>query len=326
MFATNVPELGKTFFTAASMLIAIPTAVQIFCWIATLWTGRLNFRVPLLYILSFFVILVIGGMTGLMLASVSLDSQVHDSYFVVAHLHYVLLGGAVFPLFGALYYWFPKFTGRMMSERLGRWAFWLMFIGFNVAFFPMHLLGLQGMPRRIYTYAPEMGWGDLNLLATVGALTLALGIFLVLVNAVVSARRGVLAGPDPWGAGTLEWLTESPPRMCNFPAIPVVHGRDPLWQGVPEGEPHHVSGLAADVRELLSTTVVEARPDCRMMFPDSSPWPFLSAVATTIFFIGSIFSPVLAIVLTVPVAIALIAWFWPSQRESAEELALEKLP
>ena len=326
MFATNVPELGKTFFTAASMLIAIPTAVQIFCWIATLWTGRLNFRVPLLYVLSFFFILVIGGLTGLMLASVSLDAQIHDTYFVVAHLHYVLLGGAVFPLFGAFYYWYPKFTGRMMSERLGRWGFWLMFIGFNVAFFPMHVLGLQGMPRRIYTYAPEMGWGGLNLLSSVGAVTLALGIFLVLVNAVASARRGELAGPDPWGAGTLEWATESPPRMCNFPAIPVVHGRDPLWQGVPEGEPDHVSGLAADARELLSTTVAEARPDSRMMFPDSSPWPFLSAVATTAFFVGSIFSPVLAVVLTVPVAITLIAWFWPKPREAAEELALEKLP
>ncbi|MBK6004551.1 cytochrome c oxidase subunit I [Ramlibacter ginsenosidimutans] len=326
MFATNVPELGKTFFTAASMLIAIPTATQIFCWIATLWTGRLNFRVPLLYVLSFFFILVIGGLTGLMLASVSLDSQVHDSYFVVAHLHYVLLGGAVFPLFGAFYYWFPKFTGRMMSENLGRWGFWLMFIGFNVAFFPMHLLGLQGMPRRVYTYAPEMGWGGLNQLATVGALALALGIFLVLVNAVVSARRGELAGPDPWGAGTLEWATASPPRMCNFPVIPVVHGRDPLWQGVPEGEPDHVAGLAADLRELISTTVVDARPDSRMMFPDSSPWPFLSALATTIFFIGSIFSPVLAAVLTVPVAIALIAWFWPRRQEAAEELALEKIP
>jgi cytochrome c oxidase subunit I+III len=149
MFATNIPELGKAFFTAASLLIAIPTAVQIFCWIATLWTGKLSMKTPLLYVLSFFFILVLGGMTGLMLASVSLDTQVHDSYFVVAHLHYVLIGGAVFPLFGAFYYWFPKFVGRMMSERLGRWSFWLMFLGFNVAFFPMHLLGLQGMPRRV---------------------------------------------------------------------------------------------------------------------------------------------------------------------------------
>lgn len=326
MFVTNVPELGKTFFTAASMLIAIPTAIQIFCWIATLWTGRLNFKTPLLYALSFFFILVIGGMTGLMLASVSLDSQVHDSYFVVAHLHYVLLGGAVFPLFGALYYWYPKFTGRLMSERLGRWSFGLMFLGFNVAFFPMHLLGLAGMPRRVYTYPAEMGWGPMNLLATAGAVTLAVGILLTLVNAVRSARRGEVAGADPWGGGTLEWLAASPPRPCNFVAIPVVHGRDPLWQGVPEGEPGHVQGLAADVREMLVTTVAEARPDSRMTYPESSPWPFLAAVATTVLFVGSIFSPWAIVWGSVPLAATLIAWFWPKPREAAEELALEKMP
>jgi cytochrome c oxidase subunit I+III len=324
MFATNVPELGKTFFTAASMLIAIPTAVQIYCWIATLWTGKLNFKTPLLYALAFFFILIIGGMTGLMLASVSLDTQVHDSYFVVAHLHYVLIGGAVFPLFGALYYWYPKFVGRLMSERLGRWSFGVMFVGFNVAFFPMHLLGLQGMPRRVYTYPVEAGWGGLNLLSTIGAVSFALGIFLTLVNAVRSARHGVLAGADPWGGGTLEWAAESPPRHCNFPALPVVHGRDPLWQPAPEGQADHVTGLAADVREVLCTTVADARPDSRAMFPESTPWPFVAALATTVFFVGSIFTPWAVVWGSVPVAIALIAWFWPDHREAAEELALEK--
>ncbi len=326
MFATNVPELGKTFFTAASMLVAIPTAIQIYCWIATLWTGKLNFKVPLFYVLAFFFILVIGGTTGLMLASVSLDSQVHDSYFVVAHLHYVLIGGAVFPLFGALYYWYPKFTGRLMSERLGRASFWLMFVGFNVAFFPMHLLGLQGMPRRVYTYPAEMGWGTLNLVATIGAVTLAAGILLTLVNGLRSAWRGQPAGPDPWGGGTLEWLADSPPRMGNFAAMPVVHGRDPLWQGVPAGQPDHVSGLAADMREMLTTTVADAQPDSRMNYPQSTPWPFLAAVATAVLFIGSIFTPWAVVWGSIPVAITLIAWFWPKPREVHEELALEKLP
>jgi len=197
MYATNVPELGKSFFTAASMLIAIPTAIQIFCWLATMWTGRLVLKTPMLYCLAFFFILVLGGMTGLMLASVSLDTQVHDSYFVVAHLHYVLIGGAVFPLFGAFYYWFPKFTGRLMGEGLGRLSFGLMFIGFNVAFFPMHQLGLDGMPRRVYTYQAGMGWDTLNLVSSIGAFMLASGILATLVNAVRSARRGMPSSPSP---------------------------------------------------------------------------------------------------------------------------------
>jgi len=324
MYATNVPELGKSFFTAASILIAIPTAVQIFCWIATLWTGKLVLRTPLLFVLAFFVILVIGGMTGLMLASVSLDTQLHDSYFVVAHLHYVLIGGAVFPLFGAVYYWFPKFTGRMMSERLGRWSFWVMFVGVNVAFFPMHISGLQGMPRRVYTYPKEMGWDNLNLLSTIGAVTLALGILLTLVNAIRSARRGELAPADPWGGGTLEWAAASPPRTCNFPAIPVVHGRDPLWQPAPAGAPDHVRGLAADAREHLVTTLVDARPDNRMVFPEPTPWPFIAAVATTVMFVASIFSPWAVVWGSLLVAATLVAWFWPKQHEVAEDLALEK--
>ena len=311
MFATNLPELGKTFFTAASLIIAVPSAVQIFCWIATLGSGRINFKTPLLFVLAFFFILVMGGLTGLMLASVSLDTQLHDSFFVVAHLHYVLLGGAVFPLFGAFYYWFPKFTGRLLDERLGRWNFWLFFIGFNVAFFPMHVLGLWGMPRRVYTYPAEMGWGDLNLVASLGAATIAVSVLLFLFNVARTVRHGAMAGPDPWGAGTLEWSVASPPPMGNFEVIPVVHGRYPLWQ--PQAEPTHVTGMSNEWREVLVTTVADAEPDHRMWLPMPSIWPFLSALATTVLFVGSIFTPWAIVWGSVPVGIAATWWFWPKR-------------
>jgi cytochrome c oxidase subunit 1 len=174
MFVTGLPQLGASLFTASSMLIAVPSGIQIFCWIATLWLGRPIFRAPLMFVLGFVALFVLGGLTGVMVASVPIDTQVHDTYFVVAHFHYVLVGGAVFPLIGAVYYWFPKITGRLLDERLGHIQFWLAFVGFNVAFFPMHLLGLYGMPRRVYTYTHEMGWGDLNLLSTAGAFLFAL--------------------------------------------------------------------------------------------------------------------------------------------------------
>jgi len=324
MFATNLPELGKSFFTAASMMIAIPSAVQIFCWLATLWTGKLSFKTPLLFVLAFFFVLVLGGMTGLMLAAVPIDLQVHDTYFVVAHLHYVLIGGAVFPLFGAFYYWFPKITGRMLSERLGRWNFWLFLIGFNVTFFPMHLLGLQGMPRRVYTYGAEMGWGGLNALASLGALTIAVSMLLFILNVWRSLRHGEQAGADPWGAGTLEWSIASPPPACNFAAIPVVAGRDPLWE--PDALPAHVSGLSVDSREVLMTTVVDAHPETRESFPEPTIWPMLGALATTVLFIGSIFTPWAVVWASLPVGIALTLWFWPRRRENAAHLALERTP
>jgi cytochrome c oxidase subunit I+III len=324
MFATDAPELGKSFFTAASMIIAVPTALQIFCWIATLWTGRLNFRTPLLFVLAFFVILLIGGLTGLMLGSVPLDLQVHDTYFVVAHLHYVLLGGAVFPLFGAFYYWFPKITGRMLSERLGRWNFWLFFIGFNVTFFPMHHLGLYGMPRRVYTYPANMGWNELNALASLGALTIAISMILFVINVVRSYRGGVPAGENPWGASTLEWATASPPPAYNFARIPIVGGREPLWE--PGGIAGHVEGLAIDPPENLVTRFLDAAPDHRLKYPSPSIWPFLAAVATTVLFIGSIFNPWAIVWGSVPVAIAVTAWFWPKKGETEESLALERKP
>jgi len=315
MFAAHLPELGKSFFTAASMLIAIPTAIQIFCWIATLWTGRIVFKTPLLFVLAFFFILVAGGLTGIMVASVPLDLQLHDTYFVVAHLHYVLIGGAVFPLFGAWYYWFPKFTGRMMSERLGQWQFWIAFIGFEVAFFPMHTLGMDGMTRRIHTYPEAMGWGAANFISTVGALMIAASGVLFIVNAVRSYRRGAPAGDNPWGADTLEWATSSPPPSYNFDRIPVLGS-----EGVV------VTGLAEKSREVLITTVVDAMPDHRLAFPNPTIWPFLSAVAVTVMFIGSIFTPWAVVWGSIPIVVGVTLWFWPRKDETREHLALEKRP
>jgi cytochrome c oxidase subunit I+III len=324
MFATELPELGKSFFTAASLMIALPTALQIFCWISTLWTGRLNFRTPLLFVLAFFVILVIGGLTGLMLGSVPLDLQIHDTYFVVAHLHYVLIGGAVFPLFGAFYYWFPKVTGRMLSERLGLWNFWLFFIGFNVTFFPMHNLGLHGMPRRVYTYPHDMGWNTLNALASSGALLIAASVLLFVINVVVSYRRGKLAGANPWGASTLEWATPSPPPVYNFGEIPVVGGREPLWEA--QGIRGRVRGLEFDTPMTLVTTLLEARPDHRTVYPKPDIWPFISAVALAVFFVGSIFTPWAVVWASIPVIVAVTIWFWPDRKETEKHLALEHKP
>ncbi|HEX8166636.1 MAG TPA: cbb3-type cytochrome c oxidase subunit I, partial [Beijerinckiaceae bacterium] len=317
MFATGLPQLGMSFFTANSMLIAIPNGVQIFCWIATLWGGRPVFRTPLLFVLGFFFIFVIGGLSGIMLASVPIDLQVHDTYFVVAHFHYVLIGGAVFPLLGAVYYWFPKLTGRMMSEAMGRWNFWLAFVGFNLAFFPMHILGLQGMPRRVYTYGPEMGWANLNLLATVGAVILALSFLLFIWNVFSSLRTGAVAGDNPWDAGTLEWATASPPPPQNFDRIPLVTSREPLW--AERGAMPVVGGLTVDDRQVLVTTVTDARAELRESSPEPSIWPFLASVALSVLFVGSIFTPWAVVWGAVPVGIALLGWFWPKGDVEDEE-------
>jgi cytochrome c oxidase subunit 1 len=309
MFVTGLPRLGESFFTASSMAIAIPAGIQIFCWLATLWDGKPVFKTPLLFVIGFIVTFVIGGMTGVMVASVPFDAQVHDTYFVVAHFHYVLIGGAVFPLLGAVYYWFPKITGRMMSERLGRWSFWLIFIGFNLTFFPMHILGLQGMPRRVYTYQPDMAWHGLNLFVSGCALILTTGFVVFFVDAIRSARRGEPAGENPWDAPTLEWATPSPPPSYNFVHIPVVGGSNPLWE---QRDTLAVGGgLRTDRRELVITTVGAAVAEAREASPRNSIWPFWTAVATSVMLIWSIFSPWAVVWGSIPVAIALIGWFWP---------------
>jgi cytochrome c oxidase subunit 1 len=311
MFATGLPLLGLTYFTAASMIISIPSGIQIFCWIASIWRGRPRLQTPMLFVLGFVVIFVLGGLSGVTLAAVPFDLQVHDTYYVVAHFHYVLLGGAVFPLIGGIYFWFPKMTGRMMSERLGVVNFWLLFVGFNVTFFPMHILGFQGMPRRIYTYPAEMGWGTLNLVSTAGALLLIAGGALLVFNVVRSYVAGAVAGDDPWHGETLEWGTSSPPPVYNFLHIPIVEGRSAMWS---RSDPAPVvTGLRTDCREVLITDVMDAAPVHAYELPKPSIWPFLCAVVTSAFFVGSVFTPWALPIAIVPLAITLIGWFWPKR-------------
>jgi cytochrome c oxidase subunit 1 len=311
MFAVGLPRLGNDFFTAASMAVALPAGVQIFCWIASIFSGRPRFDTPLLWVAGFLVTFVIGGLSGVMTASAPLDQQVTDTYFIVAHLHYVLVGGAIFPLLGAFTYWYPKASGRMMSEFWGKVSFWLIVGGFNLGFFPMHILGLQGMPRRIYTYAESSGWGPLNMVATIGAAIAVAGGLVFIANAFLSYYRGRPAGADPWGGSTLEWATASPPPAHNFEATPAIDSLTPLWTG--KGVLPVMEGLAADRRQVLVTSVIEARPEYRQKSPDPSIAPLMAALAVSALFVGSIFTPWAIVVGAVPVAIALTAWFWPQR-------------
>ncbi len=310
MFAVGLPRLGNSFYTAASMAVALPAGLQIYCWVATLWSGRPRFDTPLLWVVGFIATFVIGGLSGVMTASAPLDLQLTDTYFVVAHLHYVLIGGALFPLFGAFCYWYPKATGRMLSERLGRWSFALIVGGFNLGFFPMHLLGLAGMPRRIYTYGPDLGWGTPNLIATIGSAIAIAGGLVFVYNAIVSLYRGRSAGSDPWGGASLEWSTASPPPPHNFGDTPVVRSLTPLWT---DGGHPVMRGLAMDRREILVTSVIDAVPLYRQKSAAPSLWPLLAALALSALFIGSIFTPWALVWGSIPVALALTAWFWPTR-------------
>ena len=317
MFATGLPRVGYSFFTSASMSVSIPTGLQLFCWIATVWLGRPRFAVPMLYFIGFVVTFVIGGLSGVIIAAVPLDLQLHDTYFIVAHLHYVLIGGAVFPLLGAITYWFPKFTGRMMSESLGKFVFWMIFLGFQLAFFPMHISGLLGMPRRVYTYPAGMGLELPNMLSSIGSFVVAGAVFLFVVNMLMSLRSARLAPPNTWDSASLEWAAASPPRPYNFAHIPIAASRTPLWDDRESLQVVH--GLRVEERELLLTTVMSASPDVREPSAMPTLWPFVAAAATAVMFITSIFSPWALVVGAVPGSIALIAWFWPKSAEPMPE-------
>ena len=351
MFATGMPALATTFFSAASMGVSIPSAIQIFAWLATIWAARRHvLATPMLFMLGFMCLFVIGGISGVMTASVPFDWQATDTYFIVAHIHYVLLGINLFPVLAGFHFWLPKMTGRMLSERLGRWTFWVLFTGVNLTFFPMHAVGLAGMPRRVYTYPAGMGWDWLNLAETVGAAVTVVGVLLFVINVLWSRRHGVLAPANPWGASTLEWSTTSPPPEYNFAVIPTVRGRDPLWEahdallgaaGTVDdspADPSRVTGHldaageyrregdreADDVRvhawrvldqgkEALESTALDADPQAVLRMPGDSLWPLILSLALTGLFVALLFkAPLWTAGAGLATLLSIAAWLWPT--------------
>lgn len=316
MFATGLPNMALAFFSAVSIIIAIPSAISLFAWLATIWTGRPDFTTTFYFFAGFVVVFVIGGVSGFMTGSVPVDWQLTDTYFVVAHIHYVLIGWNLFAVLGALYHWFPKMSGRMLDETLGKISFWLCFIGFNLGFFPMHISGLLGMPRRVYTYPADMGWNTLNLITTIGSFVLAIGLLVTLINVVRSLRVGKVAGPNPWEADTLEWSTSSPPPPYNFVVIPTVASRSPLWEErLGEGGSTPKRGLVLDHgKETLGTTMLDAVPDVIVKMPDDSLAPLLLSLALAALFTTMMVEAWWWLVASIVVSLLVItAWLWPRQ-------------
>lgn len=295
MFAVGMGNVADLAFAATSMLIAIPTGVKIFNWIFTMYGGSLQFKTSLLFSIGFIAMFVIGGISGVYNAVVPFDWQVTDSYFVVAHLHYVLFGGSVLGLFSGAYYWFPKMTGRLLSEKLGKWNFWLVVIGFNLTFFPMHLLGMDGMPRRIQTYPAGLGWEVGNLIATIGAFTIAAGVLVFMWNLWSSLRKGESAGNDPWDGHTLEWMTSSPPPAYNFDRIPNVKGHRPFWD-IKHPE-------FADYKQPEQPKTADA-----IHMPAPSYFPIILALGLFIFATGFVIHFALSIIGLAVSAFAFVGW------------------
>jgi len=291
MFSVGLGPLADSFFALTTMLIAIPTGVKIFNWLATLWGGKIELKTAMLFALGFIALFTMGGLSGFMHASPPADLQQTDTYFVVAHIHYVLFGGAIMGVFAGIYYWFPKMTGKFLNETLGKIHFWATMISMNLTFFPMHFVGLLGMPRRVYTYSPNMGFDTMNLLSTIGALLLGASVLVFVVNFVNSIRNGKPAGSDPWGGGSLEWAIPSPPPSYNFATIPTVRSLDPLWHK--EGRE---AALAAN----------QVRGPIHM--PPSSYWPAVSALGITLLLSGMVFGWFVGIPGLILMLLGLYSW------------------
>ena len=334
MFAVGLPTLVLSFFAAASMVIAMPAGVQFVSWLATIWSGRPVWKTPFLFVVGFLVTFVIGGITGVMVAAPPFDLQAHDSYFVVGHFHYVLIGGVAFPIFAGVYYWFPKFTGRLLDERLGRWNFWLLFVGVNLAFFPMHIVGLLGMPRRVYTYEAGLGWEPYNLLSSIGVLVIITGIAVFIWNVARSYRRGEEAGNNPWGAATLEWAVPSPPAEHGWSILPIVRSRHPLWD---QDELHRgderlerfVHGLSQWPLRWRAAVIVgtaDARPQEVFRVANPSIWPLVAGCGLVFIFAAELTKLRWGIAVGAAiVTAAVIAWNWPQEAPMTveEEAAFE---
>jgi cytochrome c oxidase subunit I+III len=328
MFATGLPSLALAFFSAVSLLITIPSGVQFFAWIVTMWKGKVELTVPMLFTVGFLLIFLLGGITGVMVSILPFDWAVTDSYFIVAHLHYVLNGAVVFPIFGAVYYWMPKMTGKMLSERMGKWSFWVMFVGFNLTFFPMHILGVLGMPRRVWTYSNGLGWDTLNMIVSIGAVVFGIGTGITLLNWFVSMRRGEPAPPDPWQADSLEWSTSSPPPEYNFAEIPTVSSRHPLWEG---GAPAAVSTVdGSDIDPVVRSLALEGafaktspvtsgrdtRPSDVLEIPKETAVPLVVAFGLALFFIGLLIDASVVGVVGVALAVvAVVRWLWQTEMD-----------
>ena len=316
MFTTGLPGISLGLFSAASEAVAIPTGVQVFCFLATLAAGRLTHSVPMLFTFGSLVIFVLGGLTGVMVAIVPFDFQAHDTFFIVGHFHYVLIGGALFPLFAGCYYFFPLINGKHLSERLGRIGFWLAFVGFNVAFFPMHLTGLRGMPRRVFTYPADIGLDTLNLVSSIGAFVLALGVGVIFWDLVRPKGKQPYSQRNPWNAGTLEWLQEMPGKPWGIRSIPEIDSRYPLWdqpnfaRDVDEGR-FYLPDAEEEKRETIVTTAVDAQPDYCLRLPGPSFIPPVAALTTGGFFIFGTFHLWTLALVSLGLALCVIMyWLW----------------